>query len=87
MNWGDGLGVARCNCPLTESEQQFQWVGNITKIHGNHTFKFGADFRYAQNLRVPSDAGRTGDYTFDYRTTSDCRCGRVLTWGPSCWAM
>jgi len=70
VTWGDGLGVARCNCPLTESEQQFQWVGNITKIHGNHTFKFGADFRYAQNLRVPSDAGRTGDYTFDYRTTS-----------------
>ena len=70
VSWGDGLGVGRCNCPLTESEQQFQWVGNVTKIHGNHTFKFGADFRYAMNLRVPSDAGRTGDYTFDYRTTS-----------------
>jgi hypothetical protein len=70
LNFGDGLGVARCNCPLTESEQQFQWVTNWTKIHGNHQFKFGADFRYAQNLRVPSDAGRTGDYTFDYRTTS-----------------
>jgi len=70
VSWGDGLGVGRCNCPLLESEQQFQWVGNITKIHGNHQFKFGADFRYAMNLRVPSDAGRTGDYTFDYRTTS-----------------
>jgi len=71
VSWGDGLGVGRCNCPLTESEQQFQWVTNWTKIHGNHQLKFGADFRYAQNLRVPSDAGRTGDYTFDYRTTSD----------------
>ncbi|MFZ0535981.1 MAG: TonB-dependent receptor [Candidatus Sulfotelmatobacter sp.] len=82
VTWGDGLGVARCNCPLTESEQQFQWVGNITKIHGNHQFKFGADFRYAMNLRVPSDAGRTGDYTFDYRTTSGGPTGGVggLDW-------
>ena len=82
VTWGDGLGVARCNCPLTESEQQFQWVANITKIHGNHQFKFGADFRYAMNLRVPSDAGRTGDYTFDYRTTSGGPTGGVggLDW-------
>jgi hypothetical protein len=56
---------------LLESEQQFQWVGNITKTHRNHTFKFGADVRYAQNLRVPSDAGRAGDYSFDYQTTSN----------------
>ena len=27
-NFGDGLGVARCNCPLIEREQQFQWVAN-----------------------------------------------------------
>jgi hypothetical protein len=71
VTFGDGLGVGRCNCPLIESEQQFQWVTNWTKIHGNHQFKFGADVRYAQNLRVPSDAGRAGDYTFDYQTTSN----------------
>ena len=71
VTFGDGLGVGRCNCPLLESEQQFQWVGNITKTHRNHTFKFGADVRYAQNLRVPSDAGRAGDYSFDYQTTSN----------------
>lgn len=71
VTFGDGLGVGRCNCPLLESEQQFQWVGNITKIHGNHQFKFGADIRYAMNLRVPSDAGRAGDYTFDYHSTSN----------------
>ena len=47
-NFGDGLGVGRCNCPLIESEQQFQWVANITKMKGNHQFKFGADVRYAQ---------------------------------------
>jgi carboxypeptidase family protein/TonB-dependent receptor-like protein len=71
ITFGDGLGVGRCNCPLVESEQQFQWVGNITKIHGNHTFKFGGDIRYAMNLRVPSDNNRAGDYSFDYQTTSN----------------
>ena len=80
VSWGDGLGVGRCNCPLIESEQQFQWVANITKIHGNHTFKFGTDLRYAQNLRVPSDAGRAGDYSFDYQTTSNGGNGG-LDWG------
>lgn len=70
-NFGDGLGVARCNCPLIESEQQFQFVTNWTKIRGNHQFKFGADVRYAQNLRVPSDSNRTGVYSFSSAATSD----------------
>jgi outer membrane receptor protein involved in Fe transport len=69
-NFGDGLGVARCNCPLIERERQFQWVANITKIHGNHQFKFGGDFRYARNLRVPSDSNRTGVYAFSHLNTS-----------------
>lgn len=63
--FGDGLNVGRCNCPLTESEQQFQVANNWTKITGNHTIKFGADIRYAENLRVPSDANRTGQLHFD----------------------
>jgi Carboxypeptidase regulatory-like domain/TonB dependent receptor len=61
---GEGLNVARCNCPLIESEQQFQFVNNWTKIHGNHQFKVGGDIRYAENLRVPSDANRTGEIHF-----------------------
>jgi outer membrane receptor protein involved in Fe transport len=69
-NFGDGLNVGRCNCPLTESEQQFQFVNNWTKIKGNHQFKFGADIRYAMNLRVPSDANRTGELNFDQNGTS-----------------
>ena len=69
-NFGDGLGVGRCNCPLTESEQQFQFVNNWTKVHGNHQFKFGADIRYAMNLRIPSDNNRTGEYTFNHLATS-----------------
>jgi hypothetical protein len=70
-NFGDGLGVARCNCPLVESEQQFQWVANMTKMKGNHQIKFGADVRYAQNLRVPSDSNRTGVYSFSHLATSN----------------
>lgn len=74
-NFGDGLGVARCNCPLIERERQFQWVANVTKIKGNHQFKFGADFRYARNLRVPSDSNRTGVYSFNHNATSDADSG------------
>jgi hypothetical protein len=68
-SFGDGLGIARCNCPLTESEQQFQFVNNWTKIHGNHQIKFGADIRYAMNLRIPSDNNRTGEYNFSPEAT------------------
>jgi hypothetical protein len=70
-SFGDGLGVARCNCPLTESEQQFQFVNNWTKILGNHQVKFGGDIRYAMNLRIPSDNNRTGEYNFSPEATSN----------------
>jgi hypothetical protein len=63
-NFGFGLGVNRCNCPLIEQEDQFQFVNNWTKIMGNHQIKFGADIRYARNLRVPSDNHRAGELTF-----------------------
>jgi outer membrane receptor protein involved in Fe transport len=53
-----------CGCPLLENEQQFQWVTNWTNTAGNHTFKWGADFRYAQNLRVASADSRTGSFFF-----------------------
>jgi hypothetical protein len=58
--YGSDLNVNRCNCPLTEKEDQFQIVNNWTKIWGNHSLKVGADLRYARNLRVPSDNNRTG---------------------------
>ena len=70
-SFGDGLGVARCNCPLTESEQQVQFVNNWTKIRGNHQIKFGADIRYALNLRIPSDNNRTGEYNFSPQVTGN----------------
>ena len=74
-SFGDGLGVARCNCPLTESEQQFQFVNNWTHVKGNHQIKFGADIRYAMNLRIPSDNNRTGEYNFSPEGTSDGTLG------------
>jgi hypothetical protein len=70
-SFGDGLGVARCNCPLTEREQQFQFVNNWTNVRGNHQIKFGADIRYAMNLRIPSDNNRTGEYNFSPEATSN----------------
>ncbi len=62
---GYALGINGCNCPLTEIESQYQFVDNVSKIAGNHTLKFGFDGRYARNLRVPSDAHRSGELSFD----------------------
>jgi len=74
-NFGEGLNVGRCNCPLTESEQQYQFVNNWTKMVGNHQMKFGADIRYALNLRLPSDANRTGQLNFSKQLTSNAGAG------------
>jgi len=70
FNFGSGLGVNRCNCPLDEDESQLQLVGNVTKIfQSNHTVKFGVDVRHAWNLRVPSDQHRSGELTFNVDRT------------------
>jgi outer membrane receptor protein involved in Fe transport len=69
--YGAGLNVNRCNCPLTEREDQYQIVNNWTKVLGNHSVKFGADLRYARNLRVPSDNDRTGILYFSNQPTSN----------------
>ncbi len=67
---GYALGVNQCNCPLTQSERQIQFIDNVNKTHGNHSFKFGADLRYALNLRVPSDSHRAGELYFNNSYTS-----------------
>jgi outer membrane receptor protein involved in Fe transport len=69
FNFGSGLGVNRCNCPLDQNEKQFQFVGNLLKTWGNHTFKFGIDVRRAYNLRVPSDQHRAGELSFNEGNT------------------
>ncbi len=69
FNFGYALNANSCNCPLNEQENEFQWVSNTTHIFGNHSVKFGVDFRFQQNLRVPSDSHRSGEITFSPTTT------------------
>jgi len=66
MEFGYALSdrLTRCNCPLRQMEDQFQFVNNWTNIRGNHQIKWGADIRYSRNLRVPSDAHRAGELGF-----------------------
>jgi hypothetical protein len=73
--YGAGLNVDRCNCPLTEREDQFQIVNNWTKEIRNHSVKAGVDLRYARNLRVPSDNDRTGVNNFGTGPTSNGSTG------------
>ena len=73
--YGQGLQITRCNCPLIEREDQYQIVNNWTIIKGNHSFKVGADLRYARNLRVPSDVDRTGALSFGNGPTSNGTSG------------
>ena len=76
--YGAGLNVNRCNCPLSEHEDQYQIVNNWTKTIGSHELKFGADLRYARNLRVPSDQNRAGILNFGTGPTSGGTAGQGL---------
>jgi len=71
FKFGYALDVNACNCPLLESEHQYQFVNNWTKIRGNHSFKFGTDIRYAYNLRIPSDRHRAGQLEFNNDLTGN----------------
>jgi len=75
---GYALGTNQCNCPLTQTETQYQFIDNLSKTIGKHSFKFGADLRYAENLRVPSDSHRAGELTFNPGLT-----GNVPTLGSN----
>ena len=68
----------RCNCPLDQDEKQWQAVGNVTKLAGSHTFKMGLDVRRAYNLRIPSDAHRSGQLTFNADRTRGASGGMGL---------
>lgn len=87
FNFGYSLGINQCNCPLKETENHFQWVTNWTTITGNHTIKFGGDFRRAQQQRIPSDSHRSGEMAFNSSTTGDAGldelAGGVVTTGSA----
>lgn len=71
FDFGYALGVNQCNCPLKETENHFQWVNNWTKQLNNHSIKWGADLRRAQQQRIPSDSHRSGEITFNDSTTGN----------------
>jgi hypothetical protein len=77
---GGGLGINRCNCPLTEREDQYQIVNNWTRVMGNHTIKVGVDLRYGRNLRVPSDTDRAGQMNFTTGPTATSAGDNGLGW-------
>jgi hypothetical protein len=80
MDWGWSLNdnAGRCNCPLLENEKQWQIVGNLTKLWGTHTSKFGIDVRRAYNLRIPSDNHRSGQLEFQSDRTASATLGGGL---------
>jgi hypothetical protein len=69
--FGYSLTVNQCNCPLKETENHFQWVNNWTKQRGNHSIKWGADIRRAQQTRFDSGFHRSGELTFLDSTTGN----------------
>lgn len=64
-------GTQICNCPLNQSEKEFQFTNNWTRTAGNHTIRFGGDVRYAEQLRSASDTNRTGVLNFSEATTEN----------------
>lgn len=68
-NGGFQMGY-RCNCPLDQREFIYDYVANFTKVHSNHTFKFGGTYEFAGNRRLPSDDHRAGVFEFDPSVTT-----------------
>jgi hypothetical protein len=71
FNFGYALAINQCNCPLNERYFEYQFVDNWTHLRGNHAFKWGADVRFAGNLRRPSDTRRNGVFNFNQQVTGE----------------
>jgi len=71
FDFGYANGVNACNCPLKETENQFDWITNWTKEHGNHTIKWGGEVPRDQQQRIPSDEHRSGEITFTDTVTGN----------------
>jgi hypothetical protein len=79
FDFGYALGVNQCNCPLKETENQFQIVNNWTKQVGNHSLKWGVDLRRAQQQRIPSDSHRSGEISFNDSTTGNAEADTLAS--------
>jgi len=57
----------------------YEFVDNVTMIHGKHELGFGADYRRNQAAVTNPDHYQSGSYTFDQTYTSSCandsQCG------------
>lgn len=72
----DDLGISlgpNGNSPQTNVENNYQIVDNLTSTHGNHTIKFGGDFRqiispqrFIQRERGEYEYLNLGDYLRDF---------------------
>jgi len=70
-SWGTSNGGGlHCNCPLNETENEYQIVNNWTRDAGRHSIKAGVDARYLTELRIPSDSNRAGEFTFTAQQSS-----------------
>ena len=58
--------------PWNRAETNFDFVNNWTKIHGNHTIKFGADVRRLRDelLQTQDAGGPRGEFQFGNNQTS-----------------
>ena len=87
FQFGYALGINQCNCPLKETENHYQAVNNWSKQLGNHFIKWGADIRWAQQQRIPSDSHRSGEIYFNDSTTgsaeADTLAGGQLSTGSA----
>jgi hypothetical protein len=77
FQFGYSLGVNNCNCPLSETENQFQWVSNWTKQQGSHTISWGADIRRAQQTRIDSSTHRAGEIFFNDSVTGSATVDNI----------
>jgi outer membrane receptor protein involved in Fe transport len=57
------------NAPLHELEQLHQFSTSFIKTKGNHSVKFGGDYRHISNFRSPSDTSRRGVFQFNSDVT------------------
>jgi Carboxypeptidase regulatory-like domain len=83
FNFGYALGVNACNCPLKETENQFDWITNWTKEHGNHTIKWGAEIPRDQQQRIPSDEHRSGEISFTDSVTGNAAVDALANGGAT----
>jgi len=70
INSDDPLVGYSASLPWDRGETNINLVSNWTKIHGNHTFKWGADFRRLRDDLVQAQTfGPRGRFTFNTGTT------------------